>query len=810
MATEETKENAPAAMATIAITGDTEEELLAKLEEQNRLLEQDAKSLKSLSASESSRRGSDSSLKSTGSIASHLSSNVELQEDSWVVWGRIVNDWDDIYKKKNKFVKDMVRRGIPHHFRGIVWQLLCGAHESPLKDQYVEYMKMNSPCEKAIKRDIARTYPEHEFFKEKDGPGQEVLFNVMKAYSLHDKEVGYCQGCGFIVGLLLMQMPEEEAFCVLVKLMQDYRLRELFKPSMAELGLCMFQLENLIQENLPELYVHFQTQSFYTSMYASSWFLTLFTTTFSVGLSCRIMDVFISEGMEMIFRAGFGILDDNAHHLVQLDMEGMLRFFQKVIPNKYNQDKDGLMALAYQVKLNGKKMKRLEKEYLAIRTKETEEQIEMRRLRTENRLLRQRIDVLEKETAALADRLIHGQVTLALDAEEKFGIKKQLSELRHHEQATNQKLKAAQEVIASLTDRVMPKTAISRMAQEEADSVILALQEELIAVKLREAETSASMREVEAKVQELEQKNKAIVEEPSNNVASLQEELIAVKLREAEANLSLKELRQKVSDLEEHWHKHLQRTISRRNEAHKKNSVGNHRALQDELMTLKLREAESYAELKETKQRVMQLETLSQVSSNQLKRSEEERLHLKQFLEASELREQDLQQQLNEANKRLANIEAKSQEDLVAAKLREAEYSAKMAEMLQSKGELEIQNQELLTTGQLNSSETDQVVRELQYRVTELQTEVMQLRIKAKIKSSGQESPIHMMNDTVTMANYEDDDDDDDDMSDVASLNVLQLESSNDVDSKSSRLFAGANALMDDNVTQPINENSSV
>jgi len=42
-------------------------------------------------------------------------------------------------------------------------------------------------------------------------------------------------------------MPEEEAFCVFVKLMQDYRLRELFKPSMAELGLCMYQFEHMIQ-----------------------------------------------------------------------------------------------------------------------------------------------------------------------------------------------------------------------------------------------------------------------------------------------------------------------------------------------------------------------------------------------------------------------------------------------------------------------------------------------------------------------------------------------------------------------------------
>lgn len=42
-------------------------------------------------------------------------------------------------------------------------------------------------------------------------------------------------------------MPEEEAFCVFVRLMQEYRLRELFKPSMAELGLCIYQFEYLLQ-----------------------------------------------------------------------------------------------------------------------------------------------------------------------------------------------------------------------------------------------------------------------------------------------------------------------------------------------------------------------------------------------------------------------------------------------------------------------------------------------------------------------------------------------------------------------------------
>ena len=54
-----------------------------------------------------------------------------------------------------------------------------------------------------IKRDIYRTYPELEFFAD-GGKGQQSLLHVIKAYSLHDPDVGYCQGTAFIVGQLLL------------------------------------------------------------------------------------------------------------------------------------------------------------------------------------------------------------------------------------------------------------------------------------------------------------------------------------------------------------------------------------------------------------------------------------------------------------------------------------------------------------------------------------------------------------------------------------------------------------------------------
>jgi hypothetical protein len=41
-----------------------------------------------------------------------------------------------------------VRKGIPVHFRGITWQLLCDANNSPDKFKYAEHLKTTSACEK--------------------------------------------------------------------------------------------------------------------------------------------------------------------------------------------------------------------------------------------------------------------------------------------------------------------------------------------------------------------------------------------------------------------------------------------------------------------------------------------------------------------------------------------------------------------------------------------------------------------------------------------------------------------------------------
>uniref|UniRef100_A0A665WG46 Rab-GAP TBC domain-containing protein n=1 Tax=Echeneis naucrates TaxID=173247 RepID=A0A665WG46_ECHNA len=708
-----------------------EVELLAKLEEQNRLLETDSKSLRSMNGS---RRNSGSSLVSSSSASSNLS---HLEEDSWILWGRIVNEWEEVRKKKEKQLKDQVRKGVPHHFRAIVWQLLCNAQNMPIKDQYSELLKMTSPCEKLIRRDIARTYPEHEFFKEKDSLGQEVLFNVMKAYSLVDREVGYCQGSAFIVGLLLMQMPEEEAFCVFVKLMQDYRLRELFKPSMAELGLCMYQFECMIQEQLPELHMHFQAQSFHTSMYASSWFLTIFLTSFPLPVATRIFDIFMCEGLEIVFRVGMAILQMNQTELIQLDMEGMLQHFQKVIPHQFGSGPDKVIQAAYQVKYNAKKMKKLEKEYTTIKTKEMEEQVEIKRLRTENRLLKQRIDTLEKESASLADRLIQGQVTRAQEAEENYLVKRELATVKQQSEEASAQLEQARKTISELQQQQPPLNTIPRYSEES----VMQLERELVQARLKEAESQCALKEMQDKVLDMEKRNTSLPDD--TNVARLQEELIGVKLREAEAVTGLKELRQQVRDLEEHWQRHVARTAGRWKESPKKNTLSE---LQDELMSVRLREAEAQAELREARQRIMELETQNQIQSNQLRRSEQENRCLHEREQSLTVQNKDLHVELKEIKRRQAEIECKSKEEVMAVRLREADNIAAMAELQQQISELEIEKEEGKVQGHLNHTDSSQYIRDLRDQITELKHEICCLKGQRGLAGHATFDGIHIVN----------------------------------------------------------------
>ena len=133
-----------------------------------------------------------------------------------------------------KGVSSLVKRGIPEALRSEVWMLLSGCHdngEKELMDAFKELLSKDCPCDPIILRDINRTFTAHDYFREAGGVGQDSLHKISRAYAVFDDEIGYCQGLSFLAAALLLHMPEEQAFCVLVKIMSDYSLRDLFKDN---------------------------------------------------------------------------------------------------------------------------------------------------------------------------------------------------------------------------------------------------------------------------------------------------------------------------------------------------------------------------------------------------------------------------------------------------------------------------------------------------------------------------------------------------------------------------------------------------
>lgn len=238
---------------------------------------------------------------------------------------------------------------------------------------------------------------------------------------------------------------------------------------------------------------------------------------------------------------------------------------------------------------------------------------------------------------------------------------------------------------------------------KQREDMVQCLQEELVKVRLQGAENDALVRDLRSRIQELEEDKKTLRETPpDNSVAHLQEELIAVKLREAEANLSLKDLRQRVNELSDKWLRHLQEhrqeaasasleaTSTPKKLLFWENKSNETQKFEEELMSSRMREMETLAELKELRLKVMELETQVQVGTNQLRRQDEEGKRLREELEAGLGREREATTRERDHQRRYLDLEGKMKEEDLRARIRDAEHAQCVAELKQKISRLEL------------------------------------------------------------------------------------------------------------------------
>ncbi|KAF9988623.1 GTPase-activating protein [Mortierella antarctica] len=453
--------------------------LLARLEAQNELLVKDSKR-RATTESEMDR------------AIGHAKEESAGEDVDWDYWGALMHDYNAVVKRNPKQLTTMIQKGVPSALRGLIWQLLAKSKDTQLEATYAELLKSTSSHEKQITRDMSRTFPNHEYFQA-DGVGQEALFNVVKAYSLYDIEVGYCQGLSFVVGPLLLNMPDEEAFCMLVRMMSNYEMRGHYTPDMSTLQLRLYQFEQLMEETIPLVYKHLRNQGIRSTMYASQWFMTLFAYKFPLELVFRVYDIILVEGIESMLRFAIALLKINHDKILGLDFEVLIEFLKNGLFEPYMNDAGLFIQDAYNVKVTPKRLAQYAQKYQAMIQKQQAELAAEESLRESNRQLSAHVRRMEgslhqlnKEHVDLAKELITRKVEMAELQDQNDVLTQKVSDLTR---IVDSQAKEVEEQYKGEIEDVLRKNMEYLRKNEQLEDQLSYMESLLVETKMKYAES---------------------------------------------------------------------------------------------------------------------------------------------------------------------------------------------------------------------------------------------------------------------------------------------------------------------------------
>ncbi|KAL3856753.1 hypothetical protein ACJMK2_011475 [Sinanodonta woodiana] len=226
-------------------------------------------------------------------------------------WLDMFQNWEKWMSKRFKKVKERCRKGIPPSIRARAWQFLCGSKYmmEHNKGRFEEYLMQTVDPKWAedIKKDLHRQFPLHEMFMSKEGHGQEDLYKILIAYTIHNPQDGYCQAQGPIAAVLLMHMPAEEAFWCFVSICEKY-IPSYYSPGLEAVQVDGEVLFGLLKKTNPSIYKHLKKHRVEPLLYMTEWFMCIFSRTLPWSCVLRVWDMFFCEGVKIIFRVALVIL----------------------------------------------------------------------------------------------------------------------------------------------------------------------------------------------------------------------------------------------------------------------------------------------------------------------------------------------------------------------------------------------------------------------------------------------------------------------------------------------------------------------
>jgi hypothetical protein len=235
--------------------------------------------------------------------------------------------WDKVEVRlpRTDKLRSMVQSGIPHSLRPQMWMRMSGALEKKQQSElcYKDIVKMSSNdslmTSKQIEKDLLHTMPTNACFSHINSTGIPRLRRILRGIAWLYPDIGYCQGTGMIAASLLLLLEEEDAFWIMVTIVEDLLPASYYSSTLLGIQADQRVLRTLITNFLVDIDETLKNHDIELSLITLHWFLTLFASAVHMKILLRIWDLFFFEGSIVLFQITLSMLKMKEPQLKQLE-----------------------------------------------------------------------------------------------------------------------------------------------------------------------------------------------------------------------------------------------------------------------------------------------------------------------------------------------------------------------------------------------------------------------------------------------------------------------------------------------------------
>ena len=218
-----------------------------------------------------------------------------------------------------------------------------------LDNIYLNYKKSSKNInDKEIIKDLLRTFPNDSAFQ-RGSPCYKKLFNILKVYSIYNKDIGYAQGMNFIVAKLIKFFDDEKySFIYLDSLFNKLKMVEVIGIK-NNLEQKMKTVQFLLKILCPDILFFLERKKINHEIFTAKWYITLFSKNFKFdNLLMIIWDFAIIFGWKFIFLFSIAVIVSFKDKYINLDLFDFTQYMKNIfVFEHFNKKFNDVMKLTF-------------------------------------------------------------------------------------------------------------------------------------------------------------------------------------------------------------------------------------------------------------------------------------------------------------------------------------------------------------------------------------------------------------------------------------------------------------------------------